>query len=349
MGFLSSILTWGWVDIFSNIVVLVALCGEAHWALKWMIPNNSKGATSVKWRREKLKKKFEFFLIIGIAGEVGCLPLSLIESADANKAAGTAMTYAANSVSNSVQISLQVAGFNKEAAGARVAAGNAEKEAGQANERAANTESNNLVLRSVVVELEAKSRWRTIAPEQKSAFIDLTKNVLKLPIRVRMADNANAETESYANRIRELLDVAGFVETNKDLAIANWPAGLNILWTGTGPELPPIVFLNNISTMGKVVDLQNAQKKLKTYPSYATNTTVRTEFEITYDDSEPEAYVTDTNGSPVLHIKYPGRAPFQISGLQAVQSAFSAIGIQSAWMVNTNIPAGVCEIFVNPK
>lgn len=307
MSFLSSMPIWGWFDVLFNLAVLVALCGESHWGLKRLIPNNSEGATSVKWRREKLKKKFELLLIIGIAGEVGCLPFSLAESANSYKLAR------------------------------------------QANERTANTESNNLALRSKVIELEAKSKWRTIAPEQKSAFIDLTKNILKLPIRVRMASGANAETESYAIRIRGILDGAGFVETNKDLAIANWPTGLNILWTGTGPELPPIVFLNNISIIGKPVDLQNAQKKLKTYPSYFTNTMVRTEFELTYGDSEPEAYVTDTNGIPILHLKFTGSAPFQISGLQAVQSAFSAIGIQSAWMTSTNIPAGISEIFVNPK
>jgi hypothetical protein len=342
MSFFSSIPTWGWLDILFNFAVLVALCGESHWALKWLIPNNSEGKTSAKWRREKLKKRFEFLLIIGIAGEVGCLPFSLYESAVANKAAGVAMQYAANSSSNSIQILAQVAVLNKEAADARLIAG-------EADERAANTASNNLALRSVVLELEAKSRWRTITPDQKRIFIDLTKNVLKLPIRVRMANHANAETGSYGNKIRELLDDAGFVETNKDLAITHWPPEMDILWTGTGPELPPIVFLNNISTLGKIVDLQNAQKELKSYPSYLTNTMVITEFVLSNDDSEPEAYVTDTNGSPILHIKYPGLAPFQMVGLLAVQSAFNVIGIQSAWMTNTNIPAGMCEIFINPK
>jgi hypothetical protein len=342
MGFLSSIPIWGWVDIFSNIVVLVALCGEAHWALKWMIPNNSKGVTSVKWRREKLKKKFEFLLIIGIAGEVGCLPFSLYESASANKAAGVAMQYAANSSSNSVQVLAQVAGLNKEAADARVIAG-------KANERAANTESNNLALRSVVLELEAKSRWRTITPEQEKAFIELTKNNLKLPIRVRMGDGSSAEVKSFGARIRAVLDKAGFVETNKEQSIAEWPPEMNVLWTGLGPELPPIIFVSNPALPGKIIDLRDAQIQLKSYASYATNSFVKTEFQFIGDDSEPKAYVTDENGTPVLHIKVTDPAVVQIPAFGAIQNAFNAIGFQTGTMTSTNIPIGAFEIFVNQK
>jgi len=190
-------------------------------------------------------------------------------------------------------------------------AGLAEQKAGEANERAANTESNNLALRATVAKLEAKNRWRTITPEQKRAFIESTKGVLKLPIRVRMGANANAEIQSFGKKIRELLDEAGFVETNKDLAIAEWPPEMNMLWDGTGPEMPPILFLNNISPTRKPADLQNAQEKLKTYASYSTNSFVKTEFMLVYDDADPEAYVTDDNGSPILHIKFPDRAPFQ--------------------------------------
>jgi hypothetical protein len=126
MSILSSISILGWCEVFSNIAVLVALCGESHWGLKRLIPNNSKGATSVKRRREKLKKKFEFLLIIGIAGEVGCLPMSLKESADANKAAGIAKV-----------------------------------EAGKANERAALVDSNNLMLQARVLALTAQIQETT--------------------------------------------------------------------------------------------------------------------------------------------------------------------------------------------
>jgi len=164
-----------------------------------------------------------------------------------------------------------------------------------------------------------------------------------------MAANANAEIQSFGLRIRELLDKAGFIETNKELAIAEWPPEMNILWAGTEPELPPIMFLNNISPMSKIVDLQNAQNQLKSYASYSTNTFVKTQFVFTNEDSAPEAYVTDDNGNPFLHIQFADRAPFQMTGFLAVQSAFSAIGIQSQWMTSTNIPSGICEIFINPK
>jgi hypothetical protein len=314
MSFLSSIPIWGWIDIFSNVVVFVALCGESHWALKWLIPNKSIGKTSVKWRREKLKKKFEFLLILGIAGEVGCLPLSIYESSATN-----------------------------------LEAKQAEVVAGQANERAANIESNNLVLHTKVLELEAKSRWRTITPEQEKAFIELTKNILKLPIRVRMEDGSSAEVKSFSQRIRTVLDKAGFVETNKDQSIAEWPPEMNVLWTGIGPELPPIIFVSNPALPGKIIDLRDAQEKLKTYASYATNTFVKTEFEFVGDDSTPKAFVRDENGSPVLHIKVTDRAVVQIPAFGAVQNAFNAIGLTTGNMTSTNIPIGAFEIFVNQK
>jgi len=342
MSFLSSIPTWGWFDIIFNFAVLFALCGESHWALKWLIPNSSEGKTSVKWRREKLKKKFEFLLIVGIAGEVGCLPFSLYESANANKAAGAAMVYAANSSSNSVQVLEQVAVLNKEAADARVIAG-------EASERAANVESNNLALKSKVLELEAKSRWRTIMPEQEKAFIELTKNNLKLPIRVRMGNGSGAEVQSFAARIRAVLDKAGFVETNKEQSIAEWPPEMNVLWSGIGPELPPIIFLSNPALPGKIIDLRDAQIQLKSYASYATNSFVTTEFQFIGDDSEPKAYVTDENGTPVLHIKVTDQAVVQIPAFGAIQNAFNAIGFAAGTMTSTNIPIGTFEIFVNQK
>jgi hypothetical protein len=90
MSFFSSIPTWGWFDIAFNFAVLVALCGEADWALKWLIPQKPDKTPSAEWRRKKLKKKFEWLLIFGIAGEVACLPFSLKESADSNKMAAQA-------------------------------------------------------------------------------------------------------------------------------------------------------------------------------------------------------------------------------------------------------------------
>lgn len=221
--------------------------------------------------------------------------------------------------------------------------------AAQANERTAKAESANLTLQAKVLELEAKSRWRTIKPEQENAFIELTKNTFKLPIRVRMGDGSSAEVQSFATRIRAVLDKAGFVETNKEQSIAEWPPELNVLWTGMGPELSPIIFVSNPALPGKVIDLRDAQIKLKTYANYATNTFVKTEFEFIGDDSTPQAFVRDENGSPVLHIKVTDRAVVQIPAFGAIQNAFNAIGIPAQTMTSTNIPVGAFEIFVNPK
>lgn len=111
MSFFTSITWLGWIEILSNFGVLLALCGESHWGLRFLVPPTSKGKTSVKWRREKLRKKFEYLLIIGIAGEVGCLPFALIHTASLNREAGQAW-----------------------------------QRANEANERTALVESNNLVL-----------------------------------------------------------------------------------------------------------------------------------------------------------------------------------------------------------
>lgn len=164
MSFLSSIPIWGWFDIFSNVVVLVALCGESHWALKWLIPNNSKGETSVKWRREKLKKKFEFLLIIGIAGEVGCLPLSLIESAHLNKEAADAQVQVKQLGVQIIDTSNVVAQANEriatavaDAAKATERAAIAGKDAAEANERAAKLDEARVMVEKDVAELRKEA------------------------------------------------------------------------------------------------------------------------------------------------------------------------------------------------
>jgi len=224
MFFFLSIPTWGWFDILFNFAVLVALCGESHWALKWLIPNSSEGKTSVKWRREKLKKKFEFLLIIGIAGEVGCLPFSLYESANANKAAGVAMQYAANSSSNSVQVLTQVAQLNKEAADARKDAGDAMKSAAKLDVARAEAEQETALIRSNNLELQLQLQPRIISMEQITNFINLTDKIPKFPIRVGIGASHD-ETFSYAWQIRQMLDKAGYVTPDSD---TNFTLGIHI-------------------------------------------------------------------------------------------------------------------------
>lgn len=194
MPFIPSIPLWGWFDILFNIVVLVALCGESHWALKWLIPNNSVGKTSAKWRREKLKKKFEFLLILGIAGEVGCLPFSLWESSK----------------------------FNKEAGDARIFAGIAETNAAASNEQAKIAESNTASvlltveeLRSNNIALEQKLQPRNITQEQHDAFVSFLKPFPQKPVWIANAE-PTAETTALTFQIRKMLDDAGYSVKDSD-------------------------------------------------------------------------------------------------------------------------------------
>src|SRR5207248_977862 len=104
---------------------------------------------------------------------------------------------------------------DREAADAIKLAGMANERAGSANERAAMLESTNLAIQK---QLLALRQWRTISPEQNKAFKELTKDILKFPIRVRYGPSAT-EVQSFAAKIRDMLDYAGFVETNKDMAL----------------------------------------------------------------------------------------------------------------------------------
>ena len=214
MSFFNSIPIWGWLDIFSNVVVFVALCGESHWALKWLIPNKSTGKTSVKWRREKLKKKFEFLLILGIAGEVGCLPLSIYESSTTN-----------------------------------FEAKQAEVVAGQANERASVTESNNLALRSNVAALELQvMETRTnmanmdprnlpivsiigqIRVEVRSPFKDFAKNAgiqpmysdSDLPLSDQKELNKGEGVLFFFGKIPVNPEIPSTEELGSDISVSGW-------------------------------------------------------------------------------------------------------------------------------
>jgi hypothetical protein len=78
------------------------------------------------------------------------------------------------------------------------------KLAGQANERAANTESNNLVL-------QAKLQPRIITPKNVEDFIFLTERITKkIPITVHAASYGD-DTMSFAFQIRDMLNKAKFL------------------------------------------------------------------------------------------------------------------------------------------
>jgi hypothetical protein len=76
-------------------MVLVGICGEssktARFMAKFLVPNKPLGlGMIIDWKAEKLKKWSERLLIVGIAGELICLPFSLWESARLNKDAADA-------------------------------------------------------------------------------------------------------------------------------------------------------------------------------------------------------------------------------------------------------------------
>lgn len=206
--------------------------------------------------------------------------------------------------------------------------------------------SNNFVLQKIVLELEAKSRWRTIDPVDKSRFIESTKSILKFPIRIRMPSNSGPEVQSFASKIRDMLDGGGFVETNLDQAIAEWPPDLQLLYKGGDPQVPSIMFINNLKTGSDVIDLREAQKTLKLF----TNTQpVKMVFSLTNTDISPPPQVYNDRGSPIVVLNVASRGAFKMEAFQAVQSAFGNIGITTQWMTLTNIPEGACEVFIEPK
>jgi hypothetical protein len=242
-----------------------------------------------------------------------------------------------------------VAETKERAAIAEREAGQANESAAKANERAANTESNNLVLRSKVLEIEAKNKWRMITSEQKDLFIELTKNISKFPIRVRMGANSGTEVQSFAKKIREMLDASGFLETNTDLALTEWPPELNILYNGGMPEMSSVIFLNNLTTTSNIIDLRDAQSSLHSFGNYSPTSTVKTVLYMINNDSEQKAFITSDHGEPVLNIPIPSSGAFKMAAFMGIQNAFNNMGITTEWMTITNIPEGVCEVFINPK
>jgi hypothetical protein len=119
---------------------------------------------------------------------------------------------------------LEIASLSDQTALANLAAKQAKQDAAQANERASANElavalltSNNLVLRSNVVELEKQMQPRRITDKQLKDFIFLTKYVPKIPIEV-VSGIGMDERFGYASQIRYMLSQAGFgveLDTNK--------------------------------------------------------------------------------------------------------------------------------------
>jgi hypothetical protein len=155
------------------LIVVIAVAGEV--ICDW----NRK-----KTLKERLKKFFGIFLVAGLV-------LEITEAIQSDKKASQAI------------LSAKLAETN--AAGSYERAAIAEKEAGEANERAANTESNNLVLQVRIEMLQA----RRIEIDQEKKFIDFLKNCPKSPVKVFVGER-DGETDDYAREIRQILDESGY-------------------------------------------------------------------------------------------------------------------------------------------
>lgn len=225
--------------------------------------------------------------------------------------------------------------------------------------------SNNLILRSNVVALEIRSRWREITQEQKENFIKSTKNVGKFGIRIRFATR-DAEVQSFAKMIREMLDSAGFAETNAE-PLGEWPPGMNILYRGGGEgwQMPSLMFLNNVevtnapgvpnSGIDKVFYVLATNEVIYADEFWAIIAQTNT-FQMALGDGDVAIVLEKTNyavpipahsGRQFLFIPDPNVR--KLWDFLKIRAVFYSMGITTEWMRNTNLSVGTCEIFINPK
>jgi hypothetical protein len=164
---------------------------------------------------------------------------------------------------------LQNSTFNREAADARVVAGNAERDAGQANERAAKFDadramvekeaeeirSTNLVLQTKLLELEAKAADRHISVKQRMDFIDFLQRYEKGAVKMG-SRNPNSETQVYYDEIYSMVTNAGFTvesQINYSGNLTEFPTNCCIgLIINTVSNAPPYtwVLLNAFNNAG---------------------------------------------------------------------------------------------------
>ena len=90
MSFFNSIPLWGWFDIGFNIIVLVSLAGEQDVVAKWLFREKCNDLVPPESLRKNWKRGCEIALIVGIAGEILCLPFSIYGTANAERDAARA-------------------------------------------------------------------------------------------------------------------------------------------------------------------------------------------------------------------------------------------------------------------
>jgi hypothetical protein len=76
---------WGWLDVVFTLLVLVGVCAEVDWIQRRLIRDRPTELVPLPLRRERLKRLGEFVLILGLAGEVACLPIGLWETSRVNE------------------------------------------------------------------------------------------------------------------------------------------------------------------------------------------------------------------------------------------------------------------------
>jgi len=203
-------------------------------------------------------------------------------------------------------------------------------------------------------ELEAKSRWREITTEQKTNFIKFAKDISKFGIRVRYGTH-DAEVQSFAIMIREMLDGAGFVETNVP-PLSEWPSQMNLLYSGGEMETPSVAFLSNIEITNDPVGANIEPKADEVYYVMSNHGAISV--------SEFRYLIAQTNAFTWPPTNYPMSIPAhsqkiirfvsdpnatQVWDFLQIRGFFYAMGITADWVTTTNLSLGTCEIFVNPK
>jgi hypothetical protein len=84
-----------------------------------------------------------------------------------------------------------------------------DNEVADTKERTALVESNNLVLKKQVLELEAKMQPRRITMEKRTNFMTLAQLIPKIPVKIVIGQEGR-DTEAFAKDLRETLTMAGF-------------------------------------------------------------------------------------------------------------------------------------------
>jgi hypothetical protein len=218
----------------------------------------------------------------------------------------------------SVISGLEVASLNDKAEQAGKDAANAERDAGQANERAANTDSNNLVLRSNVVALEIKLQPRNITTKQIEDFMFLTDKMSKFPIRVRIG---SIDSAGFARRVRFMLNQAGYTTPDED---SKFSEGVNFETTG---YVFPKTNRDNVE-WDDVVFCTDSTNEVESY---------HFRFEITNGFTRPIVYLDGVQGDTNRIFA-------------ALDFVFGQIGIKTGqWPKSDLAGSAHFGIFVNPK